>query len=52
MKKKLLDVRVSRLLTWLWANFPAICFDVKFVPGEFNVEADTLSNWKAVPNDL
>lgn len=44
--KKMLDVRVSGMLGWVWANFLAERFTVKFVPREYNQEADLLSKWQ------
>lgn len=40
--KRMLDVRVSRMLAWVWSNFPAERLIVKFVPGEYNQKADLL----------
>lgn len=43
--KCLYDVRIARLLSWLWANFTLEQLDVKFILGEFNQMADLLSRW-------
>lgn len=42
---KLLDVRVCRNLAWGLSNFPTLILSVKFVPGQYNEEADVLSRW-------
>lgn len=31
--KKLLDVRISHMLAWIWTNFPVPKLSVKFVLG-------------------
>lgn len=41
--KKLLDVRVSKMLGWVWSNFSVGRFTVKFVHREYNQEANLLS---------
>lgn len=32
-----------------WANFHVSQFEIKFVHGEFNFEANNLLRWKALP---
>ena len=45
-KRSVLDVRVSRLLDWLWSNFPIPSrLEVRHLPGASNTIADTLSRW-------
>lgn len=44
--KKLLDVRVSQMLAWIWANFSSPRLSAKFLPGQYNKEADILSRWR------
>lgn len=34
------------MLAWIWTNFPAPKLSVKFVPRQYNEEADLLSRWK------
>lgn len=34
--KRMLDVRVSKMLNWIWSNFTDERFNVKFVLGEYN----------------
>lgn len=43
--KKVLELRVSRLLAWVWENFSKGRLDIKFVLGEYIKGADTLSKW-------
>lgn len=41
------DVRIARLLAWVWENFPLGSYlIVHFIPGENNQIADMLSRWK------
>lgn len=41
--KKRLDVHISRLLAWIWENFPAGQMEVKYMSGDSNKGGDTLS---------
>lgn len=42
----MLNVRVNKMLGWMWANFLARILDVKFVLGEYYQEVDVLSRWR------
>lgn len=43
--KNLIDKRVSRLLAWLWINYPSSQMNVRFVLGLENGRADVMSRW-------
>lgn len=43
--KKVLDVRMRKLLAWVWKNFPTNRLEIKFFPGEYNKGDDGLSQW-------
>lgn len=43
---KLLDVSVSQILAWIWSNFPSPKLSVKFVPRQYNEEANVLLKWR------
>lgn len=40
------DVKVARLLAWLWSNFTSDKLIVKLISGEYNAIADLLSRWE------
>lgn len=45
VERKVLDVRINRLLAWIWSNFSENILFVNFLSGEYGTGVDILSRW-------